>query len=127
MNQENKYVGACGCGKDDTGTVWHFESCDNSKSKNKEWYCASCAQKRAGDKCVSCGIGKFTTEVIEKKQGNRLLMCWRCWPFETECCVCHPGNKRCIHCDRIRDFHCGHQHWCYDNYHSKNPTKWEPK
>ena len=36
------------------------------------------------------------------------------------------GSIPCTHCNRIQDLHCGHQYWCYDNYHSKNPTKYTP-
>lgn len=44
-------------------------------------------------------------------------------------CVYASVNKEwyCANCNRIKDFHCGHQYWCYDNYHLEKPTKWEPK
>lgn len=60
---------------------------------------------------------------INLKVKNKLSMCWRCWPFETECCPCHPENKRCKYCNRTQDIHCGHEYWCYGDYDSKKPTK----
>ena len=69
--------------------------CEDEIERTKNWRKTgqiwSCPCHRGLSLCSKCK--EFACQCSDISHSNRLSRCWRCWAFETECCLCHSKHE----------------------------------